>query len=101
MKTNIIRQLGNAFTVAQLIEELQQYPEEALVVFATDYGDHCHTKQALLVGNVEHTTSSCIYDSAYSNSGLAIREETDREDDQDDDESDDADLNEVDVVFLS
>lgn len=86
MKTDIIRQLGRALTVAQLIEELQQYPEEALVVFASDYGDHCHTTQALLVTSVEQTYSTCIYDTAYSDSGLAIREDSDSEDGEEDEE---------------
>jgi hypothetical protein len=40
-------------TVLDLIEALQDLPEDAVVVFGSDYGDICHTEQALVVRRVE------------------------------------------------
>lgn len=67
-------------TVAQLLEALEGEDPEALVVFSTDYGDYCHTQQALpLKGELEEVE---IKESGYSNSGFAIIEEEDRDDDE-------------------
>jgi hypothetical protein len=72
--TTIERKLSNALTVEELIDELQQYPKDARVVFACDYGDHSHTTQALPIETVdENTTEETIIESGYSSSGLAIR----------------------------
>lgn len=47
--------------------------DDALVVFAADYGDRCHTEQALAIrGEVERVE---IADSAYSSSGYAIAQD--------------------------
>lgn len=70
------RILNRGLTVADLIEALQQQDPEARVVFACDYGDHCHTEQALPVSECDqlYDDSHFLDDSAYSQSGIAIRE---------------------------
>lgn len=68
-------------TVRELIDRLGDEDPDARVVFGADYGDHCHTEQALPIrGYVEAAT---ITPSAYSGSGYAIGE-------PDDDDVDDA-----------
>lgn len=63
----------NTITVAELIETLKGLPEDALVAFASDYGDRCHTMQVhKLNGEAE---MMLIEESAYSNSGFAIDSE--------------------------
>jgi len=67
-------------TVEQLIEELQALPEhakKAYVVFGCDYGDHCHTTQALPVETVRTLDygTETVMESAYSHSGLKLETE--------------------------
>lgn len=62
----------NGMTVAELIENLQQQDPEAQVVFASDYGDHCHTMQ---VSAVEDINTARVVESGYSNSGYALDSE--------------------------
>jgi hypothetical protein len=70
----------NSITVADLIELLQEQDPDALVVFTSDYGDICHTAQALpLKGDAEE---GLAVESAYSNSGFGLAED---DEDQDDD----------------
>ncbi len=78
-------------TVAELIELLEDQPKDARVILGADYGDRCHTEQALpLRGECEQVT---ISKSAYSSSGYAIAEP-----DEDDDEET-ADGNETFLVI--
>lgn len=65
-------------TVAELIEVLQEQDQEALVTFASDYGDHCHTEQVhALEGDIQEVG---LRESAYSDSGWAVvGEESDTE----------------------
>jgi hypothetical protein len=72
--TKIDRALAGGLTVAQLIEALEDMPEDAIVVFGSDYGDICHTEQALLVSRVEEldVETERLETSAYSHSGIAI-----------------------------
>jgi hypothetical protein len=67
--------LDRGMTVAQLIEALQDMPEDAVVVFDSDYGDICHTEQALLVSRVEELDNETerLETSAYSHSGIAVK----------------------------
>jgi hypothetical protein len=73
-RTEIDRALTDGMTVAQLIEALQDMPDDAVVVFGSDYGDICHTEQAFLVCKVEELDDATEYleASAYSHSGIAI-----------------------------
>src|ERR1700730_2834405 len=70
----IDRTLAGGMTVAQLIEALEDMPEDAVVVFGSDYGDICHTEQALVVCKVEELDEATerLETSAYSHSGIAI-----------------------------
>lgn len=59
-----------SITVAKLRELLEGEDDQALVIFAADYGDHCHTEQALpLRGEIDEVA---IRESAYSASGYAV-----------------------------
>ena len=73
-QNDIDQALSRGMTVTQLIEALEDMPEDAVVVFGSDYGDICHTEQALIVGRVNEIDSSTerIEASAYSHSGIAI-----------------------------
>ena len=73
-QTKIDRALVRGMTVTQLIEALQDMPEAAIVVFGSDYGDICHTEQALVVSKVEELDDATerLEASAYSHSGIAI-----------------------------
>lgn len=77
--SDVKRVMQRAMTAKQLIEQLEDMDPEAAVFFVCDYGDHCHTEQALPVKDVEEVTESALEESAYSNSGVAMR----RDDDED------------------
>lgn len=97
--TRIGRQLKNAMTVADLIEALQNCDPDAVVVFGCDYGDHCHTEQALPVSTVDELDSSeVLTDSGYSNSGVAIHSLDDEDTVGDEAESDSDQLGPVVVL---
>jgi hypothetical protein len=82
LTTNDLHTLKTGMTVADLIEELSQFDEDAIVVFACDYGDIVHTQQALPVTSAAEidTDEERVVRSAYSNSGLAV-EEVERDED--------------------
>jgi hypothetical protein len=73
---NTTRALNRSLTVKQLREQLENYDENAKVFFVCDYGDHSHTQQALPVINVEGFWSNNLEDTAYSQSEVALREES-------------------------
>lgn len=71
--TAIGRRLRKALTVSELIDELRCFPPDATVVFGTDYGDHCHTEQALPVTTIDELDArEVLTESGYSKSGVAI-----------------------------
>ena len=87
MKTEQVeRKLANAMTVRQLIKALADEDPDAYVLFTCDYGDHCHTQQALPVKVVEdmQPDTERIEESAYSQSGLALAELDDEDDELED-----------------
>jgi len=70
-------------TVGELIERLKGEDPDALVIFTADYGDRCHTAQALPIrGRVETVT---IRESGYSSSGYAVVDDGDDSRDDSDD----------------
>lgn len=71
-KTTIERLSG--MTVADLIETLRQFNQEAIVAFTSDYGDRSHTQQVHGVGSVEPVGEEQLYETPYSDSGVAVRE---------------------------
>ncbi len=75
---------GGAMTVGELIEALSDLPEDAIVMFQCDYGDYCHTQQALAVEGLDllATSDLVLHESSYSRSGLAVSE-IDEDDPQD------------------
>ncbi|MFA5376304.1 MAG: hypothetical protein WC455_11220 [Dehalococcoidia bacterium] len=79
--TKILRKLQDGLTVADLIDELRNYDENALVLFACDYGDHCHTQQALPIRTVDEYHLGVLEESAYSHSGVSFREPDERDED--------------------
>jgi len=72
---NVADKLAQGMTVRELMDELSAYNEDAIVVFACDYGDHCHTLQALPINSVDELGDRVIDKSAYSLSGLEIAED--------------------------
>ena len=62
--------------VCDLIDTLKQMPEEMEVHAVCDYGDHYHTQQLIKLGEARIIIP---YESAYSDTGLAIRDEKDEE----------------------
>lgn len=78
-----------SITVAELRELLEGEPDDKRVVFASDYGDHGHTMQAVeLEGETEDVR---LEESGYSKSGWAVRD-TERwwmKDEDDDEDMDD------------
>jgi hypothetical protein len=72
----------NTMTVGDLRDLLEDFPDDARVIFTTDYGDYHHTKQALGIRSAE--SGHRVERSAYSNSGFALVG-----DDPDDDAEDD------------
>ncbi|HEX4131452.1 MAG TPA: hypothetical protein VHZ24_15540 [Pirellulales bacterium] len=84
-QNEINRVLARGMTVGQLIEALQDMPEDAVVVFASDYGDICHTEQALIVREIDEIDPATerLETSAYSHSGIAIESIVDAMDSDD------------------
>ena len=76
--------LKTGMTVRDLIDELSTFDEDAIVVFACDYGDICHTQQALPVSSAAEIDpdEERVVRSAYSQSGLAVEEVERDEDDE-------------------
>ena len=87
---NDLHTLRSSMTVRDLIDELSQLNPEAVVVFACDYGDICHTQQALPISSAEELDPDehRIESSAYSQSGLAVERLEEDEDDVPDDDYD-------------
>jgi hypothetical protein len=76
----IDRVLSRGLTAAQLIEALSEMSPDAVPLFVLDYGDYCHTQQALPVTEVRGMEEAeVIQESAYSKSGLALEEVDDDE----------------------
>lgn len=73
MKREVQDAIRDGLTVEELIERLQELDPKAKVLFACDYGDYCHTQQALPVEMVEdfYTTNS-LSPSGYSQSRIAL-----------------------------
>lgn len=74
------RTLNESVTVGELRAMLEDHDEESLVVFICDYGDHCHTQQALPIKSAEQLSSDDFRTSGYSQSGIAMIEERDGRD---------------------
>jgi hypothetical protein len=82
---NIIRQLEDCggMTKRDLIAALEEYDDDAFVVFQIGYGDYVNTQQALPIADVEAASINQLYESAYSNSRIAINEDEDCDEDSD------------------
>lgn len=78
------KKMSKGLTVNELLIELQDLVDngdgDKEIYFGCDYGDYCHTEQALPIKYVEEGT---LRDSAYSHSGKAF--ESNDEDDFDED----------------
>ncbi len=79
--SKVTRVLGQTMTVADLREVLADCPDDAAVVLVCDYGDRCHTQQALTIQECVMADGELV-DSGYSQSGIAYRayDEMDEED---------------------
>jgi len=96
---DVHRSLRKALTVAELIETLQSFPEDARVVFGCDYGDYHHTEQALPVESADEIegTFEILTESAYSHSHVSITQIDTGDEDVD---TEDPDADEMKVVVL-
>lgn len=81
MDPRVQRHLKRAMTVESLIEELKQFPKEAIVGFQSNYGDYHRTQQFLTVIEVRELDPDTerIANTAYSHSGLSIEEKRERD----------------------
>lgn len=80
MTDAIQRKLQRYLTVGDLRAALDGLPDDAIPVFQSDYGDHSHTQQALPILGVEPLRDGYLYETAYSNSGIGIRDITENDD---------------------
>lgn len=69
------RTLKRGMTAAELIQELETFPPDAIVCFACDYGDYYHTEQCLPIETADEVQcDEVLVESAYSRSGLAVQQ---------------------------
>jgi hypothetical protein len=81
---NVLKaKLSRAMTVGDLLDYLSDLDRDLPVGFACDYGDYTHTTQFLLVEEARTLADDASYlgTTAYSQSGLCVRE-PDEEDDE-------------------
>jgi hypothetical protein len=78
--------LERTITVQQLIDELENQDPDARVLFVCNYGDYHNTQQALTLDNSEEYDTSDLRTSAYSQSGLALIEESGEPDEEQEDD---------------
>jgi len=72
-----VKPAPRSMTVGELRELLDGQDDEALVVFTSDYGDHCHTRQVHLLDGVLDET--LVEKGAYSDSGWIVASDEDDE----------------------
>lgn len=68
---------SGAMTVGEMIEVLQQFDEDSLVLVVSDYGDISHTQQVQEVETVDELGERHpeeLVQSGYSRSGIAVSE---------------------------
>lgn len=70
-----MRQDGTCFTAGQLAALLATVDPDAVVLFASDYGDYRHTVQAVPVGELVDADSNAIGKTTYSDSGFCVLHE--------------------------
>lgn len=75
MTTTQRREL-RTLTVGQLRDLLADYGDDLPVVFSCDYGDYCHTEQALPIRGHD-VFEVVLEESAYSQSGFAVADDDD------------------------
>lgn len=83
----IRRMLASCITVGDLISELEQYDRELPVILTADYGDHCHTEQALPLLSISESAGCTLKESGYSKSGVAVEDHADEDYDPELDEA--------------
>jgi len=77
--------LQDCITAGELIKYLSKMSPDAMVMFACDYGDHSHTTQLLPICGFDKLEElGTVNETAYSKSGLMLREFDDDNDDDDD-----------------
>ena len=73
--------IDTGMTVSQMMEMLGEMQQDAIVFFSCNYGDHSRTQQALPIESIEESEVKYLYDTAYSQSGIALREDQGSEED--------------------
>ena len=74
-------------TVIELIDQLSRLPMHSKVVFLDNYGDRVNTIQCLYIRNVEERDLSEFKKTAYSDTGIALKNPDRVRDDEDEDET--------------
>lgn len=99
MDKDVLRIVQRGMTCAQLIEELGIFPPDSIPVFTCNYGDRGNTQQAFPITEVRemYDSDEAIEETAYSNSGIALR---DHDEDDDEDAEDDGEAT-PDIVILA
>jgi hypothetical protein len=76
----------SGLTVADLRELIDGQPDDAIVVFTSDYGDYHHTQQALTLKNDAeaelYDAADVIEKSGYSHSGFQFNDPDERDEDE-------------------
>lgn len=74
-------------TIGELIDELVKFPMGSKVVFLDNYGDRVNTIQCLNIRKVEERDLSEFKKTAYSDTGIALKNPDRVCDDEDEDET--------------
>lgn len=84
--------LSGTITKRDLLNALEGFDMDTPLVLVCDYGDRCHTQQALSIDTIVEAKAKQLEQSGYSQSGWAWRDPDEHEDrDEDEDEENDED----------
>lgn len=87
----IEHQMEAAYTVRQMIEELECLDPDARLFFVCNYGDYHRTPQALPVGEiVQDLDTDDLAETAYSHSGVRLVEDREPQDEPREESDDEA-----------
>jgi len=77
-----------SITVGELRQILEDYDEDDMIAFSSDYGDHCHTEQLHSIkGAVDEVKADTT---GYSDSGFKVVYDEDEKWEEDEDEKDES-----------
>jgi len=103
MPTNAdMADFDDTMTLGELISEFSVFSPDSKVVFLDNYGDRVSTIQCLYVRKVEERDLSEFKKTAYSDTGVALKNpDRAHDEDEDEDEDDDPACNGVSIVTIA